>query len=402
MAWKKHDQKALRKKVFEHLNQNISYKKNNILGLPGSYLDRKVFFKASFLKDAPFLTCMLENSNHIGCHTFDESEEVFSGTQKLEYELLKICAEEFLQATPRTWDGYLAPGGTEANIQAMWIFRNFFLQQGAKIDEIAIVHSQDTHYSVYKAADLLNVDNICIKTDDVTKQINLVDLLEKIENAQLHNKKFFIFILNMGTTMFGSIDDIDEIRGVLDALGDNCKVHVDAAFGGFIYPLTNPNNKLSFLDPQIHSFSMDAHKMLQAPYGTGIFLVRRPFMQYARTKQASYVHGEDYTICGSRSGANAVAVWMILNSYGPQDGKKFVRSLIQLTDYLCEQLTKLNIEYFRDPFMNVVSVPAHAISKQVAQKFFLVPDNHESPKWWKIVIMDHVTKVALSEFIDQL
>lgn len=57
--------------------------------------------------------------------------------------------------------------------------------------------------------------------------------------------------------------------------------------------------------------------MLQAPYGTGIFICRKGLIENVLTKEAQYVEGMDLTLCGSRSGANAIAVWMILFSYGP-------------------------------------------------------------------------------------
>ena len=56
--------------------------------------------------------------------------------------------------------------------------------------------------------------------------------------------------------------------------------------------------------------------MLQAPYGTGIFLARKGLINYVYTETASYVKGLDATLVGSRSGANAIAVWMILKSHG--------------------------------------------------------------------------------------
>ena len=42
-------------------------------------------------------------------------------------------------------------------------------------------------------------------------------------------------------------------------------------------------------------------------------------MDYALTEEASYVQGKDYTICGSRSGASAVALWMILKHMAQMD-----------------------------------------------------------------------------------
>ena len=56
--------------------------------MPASYLDQKVFNRDnSFLKDAPYLSTLLQNPNHIGCHTLGHSESYFKGTQKLKLNL---------------------------------------------------------------------------------------------------------------------------------------------------------------------------------------------------------------------------------------------------------------------------------------------------------------------------
>ena len=81
--------------------------------------------------------------------------------------------------------------------------------------------------------------------------------------------------MNLSTTMFGSVDDIDEITMFLNKKNIVYKLHVDAAFGGFIYPFSNPKSSYTFKNPNITSFTIDAHKMLQTPYGTGIFLIRK-------------------------------------------------------------------------------------------------------------------------------
>ncbi|MCO5260607.1 MAG: hypothetical protein M9916_10730 [Crocinitomicaceae bacterium] len=60
----------MKQRVFEALNQNINYKEN-ILGIPATYLVQEQFyFNAPFLKDAAFLSVLINNPNHIGCHTY--------------------------------------------------------------------------------------------------------------------------------------------------------------------------------------------------------------------------------------------------------------------------------------------------------------------------------------------
>lgn len=71
MSWNKLPFKTIKKRVFEALNSNINYKENLILGVPATYLDQEQFyFNAPFLKDAPFLSTLIYNPNHIGCHTY--------------------------------------------------------------------------------------------------------------------------------------------------------------------------------------------------------------------------------------------------------------------------------------------------------------------------------------------
>lgn len=140
----------LKARVFAALQRNVNYQAENVFGVPASQLDEKVFYKdASFLKDAPFLSTLMENPNHIGCHTLDRSEPFFEGIQEIERELIEICARDILKGRDGGHDGYVASGGTEANIQAIWVYRNQFRQDHrATKEEIAILCSSDSHYSL--------------------------------------------------------------------------------------------------------------------------------------------------------------------------------------------------------------------------------------------------------------
>ena len=157
--WTQKSQNEIKNRVLGALNTNVSYLDQSVLGVPGSFLDNKVFNRdAPFLEDAPFLKTLLENPNHIGCHTLETSEPFFEGTQAIEKELLDICAVDILKGKQGGYDGYVASGGTEANIQAIWIYRNFYQTEfAAKNNEIVIICSEDTHYSIDKAANLLSI-----------------------------------------------------------------------------------------------------------------------------------------------------------------------------------------------------------------------------------------------------
>lgn len=405
MYWPKLTTDKIKSRVFDALNKNINYRKTLVLGVPGTYLDSEVFYDdAPFLENAPFLSTLIANPNHIGCHTTGEAEKVFKGTQELEREVIAICAEQIFSGTPGEQDGYVASGGTEANIQAMWIYRNYFMaEHKAQINEIGVIYSEDSHYSFSKGTNLLNLQPIVINVDKSTRAIELCDFKKKLDEAKQKGIRYFIVNMNLSTTMFGSVDDIDKITGLLIENKIVFKLHVDAAFGGFIYPFTNPQSSFAFKNPLITSITIDAHKMMQTPYGTGIFLIRKGFLQYVCTEEAQYVTGKDHTLCGSRSGANAVAVWMILHNYGSEGWKMKMQSLIDRTSELCEQLDKLNIEYYRNGFLNIVAIKGKHISKTIAEKYILVADTYNGePQWWKIVMMPHITRGNIDSFINDL
>ena len=405
MSWRKLSQEERQERIEKALLENVNFANDASLGYPASKLDNKVFYSdAPFLKDAPTLKTYVANPNHIGCHTIGSSEKAFRGTQEIEREVLQVLAVDIFKAAKDSYDGYIAPGGTEANIQAIWMYRNFFMKEyNATVSEIAIIASEDTHYSIPKAANLLLLDRISVPVALDTRRIIISELENQIVAAKLDGKKYFIVVSNMGTTMFGAVDNPEEYIAVLEKHDAIYKLHIDAAYGGFVYPFCNKQSTINFSNPKISSITIDAHKMLQAPYGTGVFICRKGMIENVLTKEAEYVEGMDLTLCGSRSGSNAVAVWMILFTYGPFGWYEKISVLQMRTDWLCQQLDALGISYFREPNMNIVTIASEFLSKNLEEKYDLVPQKHdENNKWYKIVIMDHVEVDHLSTFIADL
>lgn len=403
-VWKKLSTEQIKHRVFTALNQNSDFNNSAILGLPASYLDPKVFNQdAPFLKDAPFLTALLHNPNHIGCHTLGDSEEFFQGTQKIERELIRICAEDILNGDPEAQDGYVASGGTEANIQAVWMYRNYFIREyGAQKDEMVLISSEDSHYSVAKAANLLGIKLVRIPVDEQDRNPDRQQLKSTLDDLKADGTRYVIAMANMMTTMFGSVDDVDIYTDAFEQAGLPYRLHVDGAYGGFFYPFSGDENPLDFSNPKVDSVVLDAHKMVQAPYGTGILLARKGFFPYVYTDDASYVKGLDATLIGSRSGANAIAVWMILMNYGPHGWHEKIHLLMYRTQWVVNRLDELNVTYYRNPRSNIVTIKQEHVPDELAKAYALVPDDHENPEWYKIVVMDHVTIDILEPFIEKL
>ena len=122
-------------------------------------------------------------------------------------------------------------------------------------------------------------------------------------------------------------------------------------------------------------------------------------MELTSTQSAKYVKGEDNTFCGSQSGANAIAVCMILTTYGRSTWQEKIELLQSRTNWLCKELAKLNIHFYNQEYANIVTMKAIPSLRHTNNKYHFVRDNYEHPNWYKIVIMDHVSKNVLNSII---
>ncbi|MFC4870482.1 pyridoxal phosphate-dependent decarboxylase family protein [Negadavirga shengliensis] len=405
MYWKKLTHEQIKERVFGALRKNLDYRgEKPILGIPGTYLDTTEFYPdAPFLEDAPYMSAMVSNPNHIGVHTLSDKSvlDVFEGTQQIEKELIALVSQEIFKGGRGQQDGYVATGGTEANMQAMWIYRNYYIREhGAKLDEIAVMYSQDTHYSLPKGANVLQLRSFILGVDYESRAITRASLEEQVDKAIQSGCRYFIIVANLSTTMFGSVDDIDMLGEYFTRRRLPFKIHVDAAYGGFIYPFTNPESRYTFDNSYVTSIAADGHKMLQTPYGTGLFLVRKGYFQYVKTDEANYIPGKDYTLCGSRSGANAISLWMILQVHGSEGWKYKMETLCDRTERICNRLTRMKVPFFRNPYLNIIAMQASHISGDLADKYYLVADSYEkAPEWYKIVVMPHVKQGIVDSFL---
>ena len=142
------------------------------------------------------------------------------------------------------------------------------------------------------------IDWLKVPVEFDSREIDTTALKQIVSQARANGKKYFIVVVNMGTTMFGSVDAVSSYTDILEKENLDYKLHIDGAYGGFVYPFSNAESDLNFANPKVSSVTVDAHKILQAPYGTGIFVCRKGLIENVLTKEAEYVEGMDLTICG--------------------------------------------------------------------------------------------------------
>ena len=342
------------RRIRTSVHKNIDYSRDAIHGFPGTPP-----LKAAI---AAFSYVAARHPNNIGVHTLGTQAEFgFQGTQGLEAELIYTVASLLGSDDPeRKVDGYVCMGGSEGNDHGLWLGRNRLRACTCTEGDgaIAILSSFLTHYSLKKHFGRLfrstGIPERPAPGDDLLQELptNRYGELTReiveyaIRRSHANGYRRFLLVLTAGTTNLGSVDRIREICESLPELkaelGIEAHVHVDAAFGGFVLPFTEPDCHFGFQNELVDSISADAHKMGYAPYSSGIFLCRKGLLRFTETP-AGYIGGHfDHTVCGSRSGSNPAACWAAIHSLGKRGYLKKLEECYFLQEYLCDRLEEFN------------------------------------------------------------
>lgn len=167
--------------------------------------------------------------------------------------------------------GLLTSGGSIANLVATITARRERLSDNS-FDGM-IYTSEQSHHSVTKAAVLAGFprENVRLIPADESYRIRLDALEAAIEEDRDAGEHPFLIVASAGTTNTGAVDDLDQLADL--AGRQNLWLHADAAYGGFFVLTDEGREQLAGL-AQCDSITLDPHKGLFLPYGTGALLVR--------------------------------------------------------------------------------------------------------------------------------
>jgi glutamate/tyrosine decarboxylase-like PLP-dependent enzyme len=255
---------------------------------------------------AGYLAAMTVNPNN---HALDGGP----ATAAMEKEVVADLATMF--GLPADSLGHLTSSGTIANLEALWVARH--LAPGR-----AVAHSQDAHYTHARMCEVLGVENVPVPADTAGRMD--LDALEDV----LASGRVGTVVLTAGTTGLGAVDPIAEALALRDRYG--CRLHVDAAYGGFFALLAGDTSGAGLLHPETaarlravgacDSVVVDPHKHGLQPYGCGAVLFRDPSVGRLYRHDSPYTYftseelhlGEISLEC-SRAGAAAGALWLTLH-----------------------------------------------------------------------------------------
>ena len=324
---------------------------------------------------------------------------LFKGTKATEDKTIQIIGR--LLNLDNAY-GNIVTGGTEANIMAVRAARNHARKyKGIKEGEIILPRS--AHFSFKKAADMMNLKIVEADLDDNYK-IDVDSIKNKISD------KTVAIVAIAGTTELGLIDPIEEISEI--AHKNNIFFHVDAAFGGFSIPFLKNIGydypEFDFKLDGVSSITVDPHKMGLAPIPAGgIIFRKKEYLEVMAVDSPYLTVKTQSTIVGTRLGASTVATYALLKYFGKSGYSKMAKTLMENTYFLRDSLKEIGYEVIVEPELNIVAFnhpekSPEKLSEELEKINGWKVSVANCPKAIRIVLMNHVTKTHLKEFLNDL
>jgi len=260
--------------------------------------------------------------------------------------------------------GFLTSGGSLANFGAVVTARRHLL--GEQFLRGTIYASDQTHHSMEKAAALAGfpVANVRAVPSDDRFRIQLPALEERIRADAGAGFQPFLIVGNAGTTNTGAVDDLDALADL--AGQERLWLHVDAAYGGF-FLLTERGRRVMHGIARADSITLDPHKALFLPYGTGSLLVRDgERLRRAHALTAEYLPAMQDTqdlvdFCQvspelSRP-PRGLRVWLPLKLHGAAAFRRALDEKLDLAAWAARELHRLEpaIEVVAEPQLSTVA-----------------------------------------------
>lgn len=279
---------------------------------------------------------------------------------QLEVNVLRWLAD--LVGYPATARGVLTSGGSLANLTAVFAARQRSV--GHDLSSARIYTSDHIHFSIPKSAVICGLPNESVRRipSDARGCMDVAALLQQIRADRRQGGRPFLVVASAGTFLTGAVDDLTAVAAV--ARDENLWFHVDAAYGGF-FLLTERGRELLAGIGSADSITLDPHKGLFLPYGTGALLVRNgEVLKRAHEIEADFYgplldDGDaidfcSYSIEQSRP-FRGLRVWLPLTLHGIAPFRRNLDEKLDLARVASEELRTIpGIEVLAEPTLTVI------------------------------------------------
>jgi aromatic-L-amino-acid decarboxylase len=321
---------------------------------------------------------------------------------EMEEGVIRWIADLF--AFPPEAQGILTTGGSLANFSAVVTARH-------ALGTGTIYVSDQAHHSITKAAALAGFPPTAIRVVPTDRYLRIdVDALEQ---AIAEDATPFLVVGSAGTTNTGAVDPLGRLADLADRY--NLWFHVDAAYGGFFQLTERGKQKLQGIE-RADSITLDPHKGMLLPYGTGCLLVRDgEQLRAAHKVGAEYLQDlpdvglpnyAEYSPELSR-GFRGLRIWLPLQLHGVDAFTDALDEKLDLARHAYERLRRIDgIELPWDPELSVVAFhhpDGSRILREVnaSQRVFLSSTTIGGRHIMRIAVLSHRTHIdRVDEAID--
>jgi aromatic-L-amino-acid decarboxylase len=286
--------------------------------------------------------------------------EVAPGLAQIEQNVIRWLCDLF--GYPEGARGILTTGGSIANLSAIVTARHTKL--GEDFADGTYYLSEQSHASVPKAAAIAGLPRRAMRLVPVDADLRMDAgaLKRMVAEDREAGLRPFLVVPAAGTTNTGAIDPMDAVADVAEA--EDLWLHVDAAYGGFFYLTQRGRERFRGID-RADSITLDPHKGMFLPYGTGSLIVRdgaalrdahyvgAAYLQ-DRAPEAELPNGNEYSAELSRD-HRGFRVWLPLMLHGVGAFRSALDEKLDLAQHLYEALAEIpEIELPWAPQLTVV------------------------------------------------
>ncbi len=295
------------------------------------------------------------------------------GAVRMENMCIRWMCE--LAGYPDTAGGNLTSGGSIANLVGLVTARDQAGLKARDFERAVIYTTHQIHHCVIKAIKFAGLKEAKLRTIEMDDRYRMkAEKLEKQIEADKDEGFIPLTIFaSAGTTDLGAVDPIDDISRIAQEY--KVWLHVDAAYGGF-FLLTEKGQKVMKGISKADSITIDPHKGLFLPYGSGALLVRDvQKLHDSQHMTASYLQDtlsatEEYSPADLSPELSkhfrGLRMWLPLKLFGIAPFRAALEEKLKLTQYFYREIQKIEgIEVGPEPELSVMF-------------FRYVPDNKDA------------------------
>ena len=257
-------------------------------------------------------------------------------------------------------DGVFTSGGSQSNLSGLLLARDWFCNTKLNWDikkyglpenfrKFRMYASEISHFSMEKSAHLMGLgyDAVAKIPVDENMRMDMKALKEQIRQDVAKGFLPFCACATVGTTDFGSIDPMQEMRAVCDEYG--MWLHADAAYGSGVVLSEKYAHRVAGL-AACDSITVDFHKMFLMPISCSVSLIKDKSNFEALTLHADYLNREEDEEEGYINLVNksmqttrrfdALKVWISFRMRGKEGWSELITKCIDNAAYFYEQLAK--------------------------------------------------------------